>query len=156
MTKPIDDIHRRILTALTTDARISMTRLADLVGLSKTPVAARVKRLEADGIIAAYRAILSSKKLGMTHIAFVEVKLADTREQALRDFNTAVKRVPEVAECYMIAGGFDYLLKGRTNSIDGYREAMGQRISTLPHVQSTSTFVAMETVIEETNPPLPG
>lgn len=154
MSKELDSYDRKILDVLTVDARISLTLLSQKVGLSKTPVAARVKYLEDTGLITGYRAILSTNQLGLSHIAFVEVKLDDTREKALLEFNAAVKIVPEVAECHMIAGGYDYLLKVRTSSIEAYREAMGQRISTLPHVQSTSTFVAMETVVEQTNPRL--
>jgi Lrp/AsnC family leucine-responsive transcriptional regulator len=154
MSKEIDGYDRKILDVLTIDARISLTLLSQKVGLSKTPVAARVKHLEDTGLIIGYRAILSSNRLGLNHIAFIEVKLDDTREKALSEFNAAVKLVPEVAECHMIAGGFDYLLKVRTSNIDAYRQAMGQRISNLPHVQSTSTFVAMEAVVEQTNPPL--
>ena len=154
MNKELDGYDRKILDVLTTDARISLTQLSQKVGLSKTPVAARIKHLEDVGLITGYRAILSTNQLGLSHIAFLEVKLDDTREQALLEFNNAVKKVPEVAECHMIAGGFDYLLKVRTSNIEAYRQVMGQRISTLPHVQSTSTFVAMETVVEQTNPPL--
>lgn len=154
MDKKLDGYDRKILDVLTTDARVSLTQLSRMVGLSKTPVAARIKHLEDVGLITGYRAILSTNQLGLSHIAFLEVKLTDTREKSLLEFNAAVKKVPEVAECHMIAGGFDYLLKVRTCDIAAYREIMGQRISTLPHVLSTSTFVAMETVVEQTNPPL--
>ncbi|MEJ1991659.1 MAG: Lrp/AsnC ligand binding domain-containing protein, partial [Maritimibacter sp.] len=69
-------------------------------------------------------------------------------------FNTAVKKVPQIAECHMIAGGYDYLLKVRTQDITEYRRVMAEQISSLPHVAATSTFVAMETVVEQTNPQL--
>ncbi len=154
MTFQLDDIDRRILDALTTDARIPLTQLSNKVGLSKTPVAARVKRLEAEGLITGYRAILSPVQLGLSHVAFVEVKLSDTREKALLAFNAAVKKVPQIAECHMIAGGYDYLLKVRTHDIVEYRQVMAEQISSLPHVTATSTFVAMETVVEQTNPQL--
>ncbi|WP_439104487.1 Lrp/AsnC family transcriptional regulator [Celeribacter marinus] len=154
MKSALDSFDRKILDLLTTDARMPITQLSVRVGLSKTPVAARIKRLEDDGIITGYRAVLSTTQLGLSHVAFVEVKLADTREKSLRDFNAAAKLVPEIAECHMIAGGYDYLLKVRTTNIEAYRAVMGQRISALPHVVSTSTYVAMETVVEQTNPPI--
>ncbi|MCE8467541.1 Lrp/AsnC ligand binding domain-containing protein, partial [Rhodovulum sulfidophilum] len=82
------------------------------------------------------------------HVAFVELRLSDTREAALRAFNAAVRAIPEIEECHMIAGGFDYLLKVRTADMAAYREVMGERISALPHVANSSTFVAMEAVKE--------
>jgi Lrp/AsnC family leucine-responsive transcriptional regulator len=154
MVREIDGYDRKILNILTSDARISLTQLSAKVGLSKTPVAARVKNLEDAGLITSYRAILSTNQLGLSYVAFLQVRLSDTREKTLQEFNAAVKKVPEVAECHMIAGGFDYLLKVRTSDINAYRKVMGQHISTLPHVESTSTFVSMETVVDQTNPPL--
>ncbi|MEL6516452.1 MAG: Lrp/AsnC family transcriptional regulator [Pseudomonadota bacterium] len=147
-TAALDELDQRILAVLATDGRISMTALGQTVGLSKTPVTARVKRLEALGVITGYRAELSASKLGLAHIAFLEVRLSDTREQALRDFNTAVRKIPEVEACHMIAGGFDYLLKVRTRDINDYRRVLGEQISQLPHVASTSTYVSMESVLD--------
>lgn len=150
MEKPgtLDELDRRILSVLARDGRISMTALGQRVGLSKTPVTARVRRLESIGVIKGYSADLSAAKLGLEHIAFVEVKLSDTREQSLRDFNGAVRRIAEVESCHLIAGGFDYLLKVRTKDINAYRRVLGDQISQLPHVASTSTYVSMESVLE--------
>lgn len=142
----LDRYDRAILAALAADGRLPITELAARVGLTKSPVQARVKRLEASGVIAGYRAILSPIRMGLAHVAFVEVRLQDTREAALQAFNRAVRAVPEIEECHMIAGGFDYLLKVRTGDISDYRRVMAERISTLPHVAATSTYVAMETV----------
>lgn len=144
----LDDFDRKILDALTEDGRITVTDLAERVGLSKTPTHLRLKRLIESGVIQGFRAVLDPAKLGMDHIAFAEVKLSDTRESALRKFNQAVRRIPEVEECHMIASSFDYLLKVRTSDIRRYRAVLGEKISALPHVASTSTFVAMETVRE--------
>jgi len=145
----LDVIDRKILSALQRDGRITMTDLARQVGLSKTPVAARVRALEAAGVIAGYRAILSPIKLGLTHITYVEVRMTDTREKALAQFNAAVRRIDEVEECYMIAGGFDYLLKVRSTDMRHYRAVMSEKLSTLPHVASTSSYVSMEAVVEQ-------
>lgn len=127
---------------------MTMTELARKIGLTKTPTQARVKRLEEMGVIAGYRAVLSPIRMGLAHVAFVEVRLSDTREAALQAFNRAVRAVPEIEECHMMASSFDYLLKVRTGDIQDYRRILGERISTLPHVASTSTFVAMEAVKE--------
>ncbi|MDE3029399.1 MAG: Lrp/AsnC ligand binding domain-containing protein, partial [Paracoccaceae bacterium] len=128
--------------------RLPVTELARRIGLSKSPTQARLKRLEEDGVITGYRALLDPIKMGLSHVAFVEVRLSDTREAALQAFNRAVLNVSEIEQCHMIAGGFDYLLKVRTADIQTYRHVMAERLSTLPHVASTSTYVAMEAVKE--------
>jgi len=152
--EPIDRIDRRILAELVSNARISMVELAERVGLSKTPVQLRVRNLEQAGYITGYRAMLSLHKLGLSHVTFMEVRLADTRQKALEQFNAAVRLIPEVEECYMIAGGFDYLLKVRSRDIVDFRRVMVERIATLPHVTNTSSYVSMEAVVEQ-NPVLP-
>ena len=154
MMADIDKIDHAILKVLATDGRISITDLGQAVGLSKTPVAARVRRLEAVGVITGYQAQLSTEKLGLAHVAFVEVRLSDTREAALTAFNAAVRKVPEVEECHLIAGGFDYLLKVRTPDISAYRQVLSESISSLPHVTSTSTYVSMEGVKDRSAVPL--
>jgi Lrp/AsnC family leucine-responsive transcriptional regulator len=108
----------------------------------------RLKRLTDQGIITGFTARIAHARLGMDHVAFAEVKLNDTRESALAEFNAAVRRISEIEECHMIAGNFDYLLKVRTASISRYRAVLGEKISRLPHVASTSSFVAMEAVKE--------
>ncbi len=147
-TVDLDEFDRKILAVLRRDGRVTFTELAQQVGLSKTPCQQRVRRLVAAGVIVGFRAIVDPAKLGLDHVAFAEVKLSDTREAALGEFNAAVRRIPEVEECHMIASSFDYLLKVRTADIRRYRIVLGEKISSLPHVASTSTFVAMETVKE--------
>lgn len=142
----IDQFDRRIIDLLREDGRLSVAELARRVGLSKTPCQVRLKRLIDQGYIRGFRAIVDPARLGLDHIAFTEVKLSDTREAALEEFRRAVLRIKEVEECHMIASSFDYLLKVRTADIRKYREVLGERISNLPHVASTSTFVAMETI----------
>lgn len=142
----LDAFDTAILRELAAEGRISATALATRVGLSKTPVLARIKRLEAAGVILGYRANLDPVKLGRAHVAFVEVRLSDTREAALQAFNRAVLAVAEIEECHMIASRFDYLLKVRTADIQDYRRVLGEKISALPHVASTSTHVVMEAV----------
>jgi Lrp/AsnC family leucine-responsive transcriptional regulator len=142
----IDRFDNAILEVLAEDGRITVTDLAQRVGLSKTPTQVRLKRLIDDGTILGFRAVIDPVRLGRDHVAFAEVKLSDTREKALSEFNAAVLRIAEVEECHMIAGNFDYLLKVRTSDIRRYRAVLGEKISTLPHVASTSTFVAMQSI----------
>lgn len=144
----MDEYDRKILSVLSVEGRISMTALGERVGLSKTPVTARVKRLEEEGVITGYRATLSASKLGVEHIAFLEVKLSDTREKALDAFNQAVRAIPEVEACHLIAGGFDYLIKVRTSDIFAYRQVLGEQLSRLPNVASTSTYISMQSVVD--------
>ncbi|APL94416.1 AsnC family transcriptional regulator [Sphingobium sp. TA15] len=152
-TIEMDEFDRKIVAALIEDGRMTVTDLAQAVGLSKTPCQVRLRRLIETGVIRGFRAIVDPAKLGMDHVAFAEVKLSDTREKALDEFNAAVRRIPEVEECHMIASSFDYLLKVRTADIRRYRAVLGEKISSLPHVASTSTYVAMETVLDASGHP---
>lgn len=144
----LDRFDRAILDVLAEDGRISVTQLAERIGLSKSPTQARLRRLEAEGVILGYRALIDPISLGLDHVAFVEVRLSDTREGALKAFNAAVARIAEIEQAHMIAGPFDYLLKVRTRDMNQYRRVLGEVISALPHVTATSTFVAMEAVKE--------
>lgn len=148
MHSDLDRFDEAIVRVLAVEGRISATELARRIGLSKSPTQARMKRLEDEGVITGYRALLDPIKLGRAHVAFVEVRLSDTREAALQAFNKAVLLIPEVEQCHMIASRFDYLLKVRTESIADYRRVLGEKLSALPHVAATSTYVAMEAVKE--------
>ena len=144
----LDGFDRAILKVLETQGRIAITDLARRIGLSKSPTQARLKRLERAGVITGYRAMIDPIRIGRDHVAFVEVKLSDTREAALEAFNAGVRQIAEVEECHMIAGAFDYLLKVRTSDMRAYRRVLGEQISALPHVAHSSTYVAMQAVKE--------
>lgn len=144
----LDGFDHKILRVLARNGRISITDLAREIGLSKSPTQSRVRRLEGEGAIVGYRAMLDPIKLGFNHVAFVEVKLSDTKEKALQAFNDAISKVQEIEQAHMIASNFDYLLKVRTSDMEAYRRVLGEKISALPYVSSTSTFVAMEAVKE--------
>ncbi|EET48021.1 Lrp/AsnC family transcriptional regulator [Thalassobium sp. R2A62] len=150
----MDSFDRKILNVLAGDGRISITDLAKQIGLSKSPTQARLRKLEEDGVILGYRAMVDPIRLGQDHVAFVEVKLTDTREVALDAFNRRVAEIGEIEQCHMIAGSFDYLLKVRTTDMTSYRMVLAEKVSTLPHVSSTSTYVAMQAVKEHVVSPL--
>ncbi|MCG2579778.1 Lrp/AsnC ligand binding domain-containing protein [uncultured Marinobacter sp.] len=142
----LDRIDHAIIRELQKHARITVTELASRVGLSKTPCQVRMRRLEEQGYITGYTALVNQTKLGQSHIAFAQVTLHDTSSQSLTAFNKAVKQISAVEQCHMIAGNFDYLLKVRTRNMAEYRQVLGEQISALPHVLQTSTFVVMESV----------
>ncbi|MFL1454841.1 Lrp/AsnC ligand binding domain-containing protein [Marinobacter sp. GN3S48] len=142
----LDRIDHAIIRELQKHARITVTELASRVGLSKTPCQVRMRRLEEQGYITGYTALVNQTKLGQSHVAFAQVTLHDTSSQSLTAFNTAVKQISAVEQCHMIAGNFDYLLKVRTRNMAEYRQVLGEQISALPHVLQTSTFVVMENI----------
>ncbi|RYH01897.1 Lrp/AsnC family transcriptional regulator [Salipiger sp. IMCC34102] len=151
----MDRFDVKILDVLAVEGRISVTALAERIGLSKSPTQARLRKLEADGVIQGYRAIFDPIALGRDYVAFVEVRLTDTREAALAAFNRAVLEIPQIEECHMIAGNYDYLLKVRTHGMSDYRAVLAEHISKLPHVAGTSTFVAMQAIKEDGVTPVP-
>ncbi len=146
----LDPFDRAILRVLAGDGRISITDLAAEIGLSKSPTQARLRRLEKDRVITGYRALFDPIRLGLDHVSFVEVRLHDTREAALAEFNAAVRKIPEIEQVHLIAGKFDYLMKVRTQDMNDYRIVLAEKISTLPHVAGTSTYVAMQAIKENT------
>lgn len=145
----LDRFDQKILTTLAREGRLPIAELARRIGLSKSPTQARLKRLESDGIIRGYRALVDPIRLGLDHVAFVEVRLSDTREKALAAFNAGVARIAEIEQVHLIAGNFDYLMKIRTRNMRDYRRVLAEEISTLPYLASTSTYVAMQAVKED-------
>lgn len=145
----LDRFERAILAELQRDGRLPVTELASRVGLSKTPCQVRLKGLLERGYITRFKAVIDPAKLGLDQVAFVEVRLNDTTEPALRAFNAAVREIPEIEQCHLIAGAFDYLLKVRTRDVRAFREILGRLVSVLPHVSSTSTHVSMESVKDD-------
>ncbi len=144
MSASKDRIDLRILEELQSEGRISMVELASRVGLTKTPCTERVRRLEREGVITGYRAELDPLEMQATHQVMVQVTLVNSTMEDLEQFRIAVEGIPEVRSCFMIAGHFDFLLLVRTKDIEDYRRVMGGRISKLPGIQKTNTFVIME------------
>jgi len=143
---PLDKIDRRILRELQADGRISNLKLAEQVHLSPTAVLERVKRLTRDGVILGYEARLNPDRLGAGLLVFIEILLDRTVHDVLDNFKAAVQARPEILECHLVAGGFDYLLKTRVADMAAYREFLGSTIWTLPGVRETRTYAVMEEV----------
>ena len=142
----IDKIDARILRALQADGRISNLKLAEAVHLSPTAVLERVKRLTRDGVILGYEAKLNPALLGAGLLVFIEVLLDRTVHDVMDSFKAAVQVRPEILECHLVAGGFDYLLKTRVADMPAYRQFVGSVIWTLPGVRETRTYAVMEEV----------
>jgi Lrp/AsnC family leucine-responsive transcriptional regulator len=150
----LDRIDRRILLLLQQDGRVTTTDLADKVGLSATAVAERVKRLTRDGIIRGYAARLDPARIGRGLLVFVEVHLERIAPDIFDAFQRAALRAPEVLECHMVAGGFDYLIKARVADMPAYRRFLADVVLALPGVRETRTYAVMEEVKETTVLPL--
>ena len=142
----LDKIDARILRVLQKDGRISNLKLAEEVHLSPTAVLERVKRLARDGYILGYEAKLNPEKLGAGMMVFIEVVLDRTTHDAMNTFKAAVQVRPEILECHLVAGGFDYLIKTRVANMQAYREFVGSVIWALPGVRETRTYAVMEEV----------
>ena len=150
----LDRLDRRILAILQQDGRIANVDLAERVGLSATATAERVKRLARDGVITGWHARLDPQKLGLDMLFFVEVTLERTTADVFAKFDAAVRRAPEVLECHLIAGGFDYLVKARAPDMAHYRRFLGEVLLALPGVRATHTYPVMEEVKAEAGLPV--
>ncbi|MGD9943641.1 MAG: winged helix-turn-helix transcriptional regulator [Burkholderiaceae bacterium] len=146
--KDLDRIDRAILRALQSDGRISMTDLADRVGLSVTPCSERVRRLERDGFILGYHARLNPQALGQHLLVFVELKLAAKSGPIFDEFRREVLRLPYVLECHLVSGEFDYLIKARIPEMAAYRKLLGDMLLALPQARESRSYIVMEEIKE--------
>ena len=150
----LDKIDVRILRALQADGRLSNLKLAETVHLSPTAVLERVKRMTRDGFILGYEARLNPARLGAGLLVFIEVVLDRTTHDAMKIFKAAVQVRPEILECHLVAGGFDYLIKTRVADMQAYRDFVGSVIWALPGVRETRTYAVMEEVKNTTALPI--
>ncbi|MEO8753661.1 MAG: Lrp/AsnC ligand binding domain-containing protein [Casimicrobiaceae bacterium] len=146
--KTLDAIDLAILDALQRDGRLPNVTLAKAVGLSPTPCAERVRSLEAAGIITGYATLLDAQRLDLGLVVFIEIALDRTSEDAFDLFRTAMLGIPQVQECHMVAGGFDYLLKVRVRDMAAYRSFLGEVLAKVPGIRETHTYAVMEIVKE--------
>ncbi|AKO51247.1 leucine-responsive transcriptional regulator [Marinobacter psychrophilus] len=146
--RKLDRIDLAILDELQTNARVTNHELSNRVNLSPTPCLERVRKLERDGYIKHYRAILHAGRLGMGLVVFVEVCLTRTGPDVFAQFKQAAIRVPEIQECHLVSGNFDYLIKARVADIEQYRTLLGETILALPGVKDSRSYIVMETCKE--------
>ncbi|MEQ8804061.1 Lrp/AsnC ligand binding domain-containing protein [Haliea sp.] len=139
---------RRLLRLLQQDARTSYAELARQVGLSTTPCKERIKRLEREDVIRGYQAILNPDFLDAGLVVFVQIRLSRTSQDIFEEFKQSAFELPEVQECYLVSGNFDYLIKARVADMNAYRAFLGETLLTLPGVQESTSYVVMEQVKE--------
>ena len=146
--RPLDRTDRLILQCLQEDGRISNVALARKVNLTPTPCLERVRRLEREGYIRGYTALLDPAMVDAGLLVFVEIDLLRTSPDAFRSFRREAMKLPELLECHLVSGNFDYLLKARVKDMQEYRRLLGEKILALPGVSDSRSYVVMEEVKE--------
>lgn len=147
-------MDKKILRQLQQKGRITYAELANRVGLSTSPCLERVKRMEREGVISGYTALLNPRYLNAGLVVFVQIRLARTAQDIFEDFKSAAAALEEVQECYLVSGNFDYLIKARVEDMDAYRKFLGETLLTLPGVLESTSYVVMELVKETMNVPI--
>ena len=150
----LDTMDRRLLAVLQKRGRISNAELADAVNLSASACHRRVQRLEAEGYIRGYVALLDPRKMGVPTTVFVEITLATQAEEVLEAFETAVARIPDVLECHLTAGTADYILKLVTEDTEDFARIHRQYLTRLPGVAKMQSSFALRTVLQTTALPV--
>jgi Lrp/AsnC family leucine-responsive transcriptional regulator len=153
----LDDIDRRILSELQRDGRLAIVDLADRVGLSSTPCLRRVKRLEADGLIRRYAALVDAKAMGLGTQALVQVTLDDHSEPVVEAFEAAIRQRPEVIACYAVTGEMDFLLQVQVADLEAFSEFALKALLRMPGVRGTKSSFIMQTIKSDLAwAPMPG
>ncbi|KAA3655037.1 MAG: winged helix-turn-helix transcriptional regulator [Proteobacteria bacterium] len=146
--RELDRLDRKILDLLQKNGRLPMTELADKVGLSSTPCTERVRRLEREGVITGYHAHVSPAALGKPLLVFVEIKLSAKSGDVFDKVKKEMMFIPEVMECHLVSGEFDYLIKARISQMTEYRRLLGNILLKLPGAAESRSSVVMEEIKE--------
>ena len=144
----LDRTDRKILDILQREGRISMTELAERVGLSASPCSERVRRMEREKVITGYHAHLAPAALGKSLLVFVEIKLASKSGEIFDQVRQELLHVPDVQECHLVSGDFDYLVKARLSEMNEYRRLLGEILKRLPASAESHSYVVMEEIKE--------
>ena len=148
VSRDLDLIDVKLVRALQDNARASMKELAGKVGLSVTPCAERVRRLERDRFILGYHARLDPHAFGQALLVFVEIKLAAKSGAMFESFKREVRKLPNVLECHLVSGEFDYLIKARIPEMNAYRRLLGDMLLALPGARESRSYIVMEEIKE--------
>ncbi|WP_264214573.1 Lrp/AsnC family transcriptional regulator [Leisingera thetidis] len=149
MSDLLDDTDRRILAGLQADGRLSHQELSDRVGLSPSPCARRIKKLEAEGFITGYSARIDEAKLGFTFSVFVSVRLDQQIDDRLVSFESQVKLCPEVVDCWLMTGNFDYLLRVAVRDLHEFEHFLTGRLTKIPGVASLESSIPIRRVKDQ-------
>lgn len=148
MARDLDKTDRSILDLLQRDGRLSMTQLAEQIGLSTSPCTERVRRLEREGVITGYHAHLSPAAMGRGMLVFVELKMSTKSDEIFHQVKRQIAVVPEVLDCHLVSGDFDYLIKARIREMADYRKLLGNILLKLPGAVESRSYVVMEELKE--------
>ena len=151
----LDHHSLAILRELQRDARQTVQQIAERVGLSTTPCTERVRRLERDGVITGYHARVNPGSVKASLLVFVEISLAYKSGDIFEEFRRAALRLPNVLECHLVSGDFDYLIKARISEMASYRKLLGSTLLTMPNVRESKSYIVMEEVKETLSLPIP-
>lgn len=149
-----DRVDLKILEILQRNGRISITELAEQVSLSATPCAERVRRMERNGVITGYHAHVSPQALGKNLLVFLEIKLSTKSEDVFEKVKKELLHVPEVMECHLVSGDFDYLVKARITEMNAYRKLLGEILRRLPASAESRSYIVMEEIKETLELPI--
>ncbi len=144
----LDRIDRKILDILQRQGRISMTALGEQIGLSTTPCAERVKRMERQGVITGYHARIDPKAVEKPLLVFVEITLTTKSGEVFDQVRNQIANMPEVLECHLVSGSFDYLVKARLSAMTQYRDLLSSILNQIPVPSQSHSYVVMEEVKE--------
>ena len=150
----LDAIDRQIIMLLQADARLKTKEVAHQVGLTVTPTYERIKRLEKEGFIAKYVALVDKQKVGKSLIAFCNVSLERHSKPLLKNFEAEINKVPEVIECYHIAGNYDYLLKMVVSDMNSYQQFITNKLAAIENVATVQSSFVMTEVKNDTSIPV--
>ena len=139
---------RKIMSLLQKDGRMSVAEIGRRVGLTASPCADRIKRLESQGVITGYYARLSPTKLDAGLVVFVQVTLQRTAGDAFKTFTDTIELIPEVEECHLVSGEFDFLVKARVKDMTHYKDLLAGSLLQLPNVQESKSYPVMESVVQ--------
>jgi Lrp/AsnC family leucine-responsive transcriptional regulator len=153
-SRELDKIDRHILQLLQKDGRMAMKELGDKIGLSITPCIERVKRMERDGVITGYYARVNPEAVGINLLVFVEITLHHKSAKTFEQFRHEVLLIPEVMECHLVSGDFDYLIKARIREMSEYRKLLGDMLLQLPNAVQSKSYVVMEQIKETLELPM--
>lgn len=152
--RELDRIDRKILDILQAQGRISTTELAERVSLSATPCSERIKRMEREGVISGYYARIDPRALGLGMLVFVEIILAAKSDDIFETVKRELRGIPEVLECHLVSGNFDYLIKARIGEMSEYRQLLGDILKKLPASAESRSYIVMEEIKESLRLPL--